>query len=252
MANIKQHELYCKEIKKSRGFFANWSLGTTLQLGDYGNAEKDIFVKRGNIKDFLKVPLKSKSFKSNTKIDYQSEGEISVKTNPQGKTHGINANIEIRFLKKNAIYLDGKIKKIKRLENLDKISEKLVKYVHSGKWKKNYILINEVTYSKPTLIFMSSKAKTSITLEANVPVEEIMDLVDFKIPFSYNSSQSMANKTVLLEEYTPLFRAVKFKQSWTDRIAGKSIESYDLKSASFGASQEVTKQDKLTLIPLEA
>ena len=256
MTNIKQHELYCKEIKKSRGFFANWSLGTTFQLGDYGRAEKNIFVKRGNIKESFKISFKSKSFKSNTKIDYQSEGAVSVKTNPQGDAQGIGAQIEIKFLKKNAIYLDGRIKKVKRIENLDKISEELVEHVHFGKWKKDYILINEVTYSKPTLIFMASRANTTITLEANIPTNKIMDLANFTIPFSYKASQTMSNRTVLCDEYTPLFRAVKFKQSWADKLVGKPIDPYDLKAASFGAKKGIEngfkKRAMLTLIPVES
>ena len=131
------------------------------------------------------------------------------------------AKVSLKFNSDHSLYLATKGSKIVSIteDNLGKnnLGKQIIDLYNEGKWKKDWIVVTEVEYTKKALIILSNGKKAQIELKAQSPIPiSIGEMINADLSFGRESS--IGFKYIMPEgEYRSiLFKAKAISQSFLD------------------------------------
>jgi hypothetical protein len=222
---------------------ANFPPSKEIALGDYGIFRNGYFEKLGNIQDApFSIKFKAKPDNAPTSEEFQSEGKVSVKNIAKGELiNGVpaaKAAIDIGFNASSALYFSSAKVTYLQIDNLYEIGSKVIKAYKEKKWKKNFVLVSRILQGANTVIVISGSAACSVTIEAESPRVEKINLSDTKASLQFSRSNEVSYKVISRENcaigfgiskvYNPLFNGPSFKKF---RSAPEIFNELDLDSS---------------------
>ncbi|WP_397362007.1 hypothetical protein [Olleya sp. R77988] len=214
-------KVYSNTVKKNQKvLYGVWEPGFPVQLGDYGIMKGNIFTQLGNISEFeelkhFKIKIRKDDTKDEKFFTSKKGVEFELKPKAESAINGININasIEVKFSKENAVFFNGAECVFELIENKYQLGQELLK-IHKkskDKWKKEFVVVTDRVITKRALILISTSSDFSIKLEAdaNVPV---IDLAKASLGLKMIKQKSTGYKVVTEEGIIPLIGLSKIKR----------------------------------------
>lgn len=226
--------IYSDAVKKHfKVLYANWEPGTPIELGDYGVKEGNIFIPMGKLKkdfpefegDFLQfTPDQTKDNK-----EFKSEVGVEVTLSPKGSlsVQGVElakATLDIKFSSKDMVYFNAASCTTTRITNKAKLGEVLKQMLSAGRWKKEYCVVTDLVQSERAIIAVSNSSNSGISLEADSPLIEKINLADVSIKMSLKTEKDIGYKVPADEGLILLIGLCKIKNPflwWGGNFAQK-------------------------------
>lgn len=208
-------EIYTNNLHKHfKVLFANFPPGTPLRLGDYGEMNGKIFVRRGNIADDFGVSFEVREDQAKDDYEYKSGNSIQVAFNAKGSgTVGgvvnVKAGLNINFAKENSIFFYAADCGYNSIKNQVALGRDIMKLFTEKKWNQNHVLITNLLSAGATTIIISGSKSASIALEAKSDQIEVIELADASIGLSLKSEKNVAFKQITKEGLQPLIGLMK-------------------------------------------
>lgn len=197
-------KLYASEIKKHfRTLYANWEPGGPIELGDYGMLDGTIFTPLGKLSEdfpeFAKGLIKTQKDNSADHKEFRSEGGVDVSFYAKGSVNGAGttlakAAIEVKFGHKDAIFFNAAGCTTDRISNKAKVGEVLKKLFEEKKWKRTFCVVTDLVTAGQTIIAISQGNNSSITVEADSPAVQRINLADAKMGITITSERNIGYK----------------------------------------------------------
>lgn len=214
-------KIYANTVKKNQKIlYGVWEPGFPVQLGDFGVMKGNIFTQLGNISEFEEL----KNFdliirKDDTKDEkfFTSKKGVEFMLTPKGNgvVNGaqVNASIDVKFSKENAVFFNAAECVFELIENKYQLGQELLK-IHKKdkhKWRKEFVVVTDRVLTKRALILISTSSDFSIKLEAdaNVPV---IDLAKVSLGLKVSKQKSTGYKVITEEGIIPLIGLSKIKR----------------------------------------
>jgi hypothetical protein len=215
MVKVNTPKIYCKKVREDKNYFANWDFRTTFEVGDFGVVENFIFQKYGNIKKKKWSKIKVGTYPGNGWTDFNSSGVSRTKGWADLSTDPVKAKFGIKFNKDHSFYGRFNFHKTTRLENLHDVSfdlrEKWTTEPTKNGWYKDYCLVSEVFFAKPSFLIIGSKKNTRVNVEGKAPKTALLDLLDLKAGMSIKSDNELSQTIEEKGEIAAYFKLVKFR-----------------------------------------
>jgi len=229
MKSIAQE--YCNSVKKQMMvYFANWEPSTPLQLGDYGIIEGNIFSKIGNIKEKgkgVKFSIQKEDKKSHKRLT--STDGVNYTLNPKakinvaGKEDLLNANIDIKFSKKNSFFLNASGCTTSMIGNKFKLGKDVFKLLKEKNWEKKHVIVTDIVESEKTTIAISSSKSSSILFEAKSKLVEQINLADTTLDLRIKNEEAIGYSIHTSDKLIPLIGLSGIRPSFFAKAEFKPI-----------------------------
>lgn len=215
--------LYTDEIKRQfKVLYANWEPGGHINLGDYGIMAGNCFYPKGNLKkDFEEfdgdlIKIQEDPFKDHKEFVSGSGVEVNLAAKGSINVEGVSAkaSLEIKFSHKDSIFFNAADCTTTRIENKVKIGEilkELMKKKNGPKWLKEYCVVTDLVKAGRTIIAISAGANAGISLSADSPVIENINLADASVKLNVGTEKSIGYKCVAEEGTILLLGLCKMK-----------------------------------------
>lgn len=213
--------LYANAVKNNfKVLFANWEPGGPIELGDYGILSDNIFIPVGKLKndfeefkgDVIQITLDPtqdhKEFKSEKGVEVNLVAKGAF--NPQG-VQLAKASIEIKFSSEDSIFFNAAGCSTSRIANKAKIGQIIKELKKQDKWEKKWCVVTDLVHAGKTLIAISQSSNSGLTLEADSPALEKINLADASIKLSPSFERSIGYKVVADEGLNLLIGLCKLK-----------------------------------------
>ncbi|MCL6102726.1 MAG: hypothetical protein M1292_09580 [Bacteroidetes bacterium] len=213
--------VYADAVKKHfKVLYGNWEPGAPIELGDYGVMEGNIFIPMGKLKkdfpefegDFLQfTPDQTKDNK-----EFKSEVGVEVSLLPKGSlsVQGVElakATLDIKFSSKNMVYFNAAGCTTTRITNKAKLGEVLKQLLSAGRWKKEYCVVTDLVQTERAIIAISNSGNAGISIEADSPLIEKINLADASIKMSLKTEKDIGYKVPADEGLMLLIGICKIK-----------------------------------------
>ena len=215
--------VYCDVVKNHfRIYYANWLPAKTLDLGDYGMLQGNIFIKLGNVKnDFLELKgavIQEFTEQSKNHYEFTSSRDVEIKTTAKGTVGNIgitaNATLGIQFHSENSVFFNAAECTTKFISNKAEIGKIIMNLYRENRWRFNYVLVTDIIKAGRTLIAISSAENSSISFEASSPNISHIDLANASLGLSITSESNIGFKVVSEDGLDLLMGLCKVKNSF--------------------------------------
>ncbi|MBO0950880.1 hypothetical protein [Fibrella forsythiae] len=241
---------YTNEMHRKFGFFAIFTPGTPLALGDIGTFDKNQFKRISSLKEKFGIEPKIRLDTTREDIDYQSEGSVTISAKlsgvaalPGSALRDIDAGIIVEFNKENSTVFRAKGVLTHSIEDTISLGEQIVQLFKDSKWDKSWTVITELIVADSATILISQSADSKIELKATAQVDAAdFDIADASLDFKAVFQRSLETNIVAKSGLTPLFRTMKiktpifskpkFKTLGVDKQLDDNITSIDLLTPS--------------------
>lgn len=155
--------------------FANWIPESPLSLGDFGVLDGNIFIRKGNVRDFglnfetITGPSVDEKFTSGGAVDVAFNAKATVPAT--GAT--VNANITIDFHKEHSIYFSAEGCSTSSIKDKNTLGNEVLKLYEDGKWKKEHTIVTDVVVAERSIVVISEGNNCKYVLEADANVSKI-------------------------------------------------------------------------------
>lgn len=218
MASIA--EIYIDEIRKQdKSFFATWTPGKPMKLGDIGVIKKNRFSLIGNLKD-QGINFKVRRDKSPMPYQFNSLDGIEIHPKASGELNPkfsdllkLEVGFGIEFSKKGKFFFKANEQYEDCIDDLITLGKQM-KNLFNGEVKdKNYVIINKIIRSPlvTILISNSNKSKVSLLAKADVSLEKI-DIANANIDVEVKSSSGLGFDSPQIINATPFFGVIKVQE----------------------------------------
>jgi hypothetical protein len=221
--------IYCKTIRSNfKKYFGNWEPTETVNLGDIGILENDMFIHKGNIKTFdinnllieENIDVGNKTFSTKNSVN------IDLKAKSTSNTVSTRAGLEITFLKGNSLFLNAIGCNLKRIEDKISLGNKILDLYKKEKvWDKNWVIITDIIISKNTTVAISETNNSSIFLEAKSDMIEQINLLDTELSFSVLRNNQVGYCIESKNNIIPLMGLCGIKTSFFKQDSFETISS---------------------------
>lgn len=200
-------EKYLKEIKEELHLNANWVPTTSINLGDYGTMENNIFNRVGNITDEFKIPIETINgtkgdyvHTSKNKVELLNKLSASASEESTGK---ISVDYEMKFLTSAGFLFQALDSSQSEIKNLRQVGDAILKKYKQGKWESNYVVVTKYIQAPKTTIMIFKDENASVIISANGSTNNT-DLLHSNVEFGFKCENDMAFKFISEEDIKPL------------------------------------------------
>jgi hypothetical protein len=229
-------ERYTREIRDQMDQLGTWRPNERLSLGSLGIMDGDRFVRQSDLKsEFGLTPGASRAIQEGN-LSYHSEGGVNVDvgvgahaTNPGSTLIKAGTEIEVAFVKENAILLDLVNCTSRRIEDQLTLRRQILELWKERRWKPEMCAVVELVEatSMTALLSGGSKAGVSLKTTAEAAVTGTISLADAHLGLQVVSSKGIGLSLVAAPEATPLIRALRLKKHWWERDAKMAVEGLE-------------------------
>ena len=215
MSNGPQ-EQYTDEMHDHFGYYATWTPGLKLNLGDIGILNGNAFTRLANIKDKGLTFLVGDGGVTNSNIAYSSSGSVTVSfkasgsaSSPGSALTSLDAGIIIDFGKQYSTYFQADGTSNQVIEDTITLGDQIIEKFKNGEWDKHWVVITEViTISSGSIIISNSNnAKIELKANGNVGLAKI-DIADPSLDLSVQFARDIHTQIIATDKQTPLFKVM--------------------------------------------
>lgn len=219
-------ERYTREIRDQMDQLGTWRPNERLSLGSLGIMDGDRFVRRSDLKSEFGLTLGRSRAIDEGNLSYHSEGGVNVDvgvgahgTDPGSTLIKAGTEIEVTFVKENAILLDLVDCTNHRIEDQLTLGRQILELWKEKRWKPEMCTVVELVEAKSTTALLSggSKAGVSLKVTADAAVAGTVSLADARLGLRVMSSKGIGLSLVAAPAATPLIRALRIKKDWWER-----------------------------------
>lgn len=223
---------YSKEIQKQLGMRAAWlPVTNTFRCGDYGQFDKGVFMKVGNIYDRYADLTKDIDAGPAASINYVSEGVRTLKLNAAGEPiqsfselGEFQATLKFEFTKKNSIVLNAKEITSLEIQNVGEVAD----YLNSKpEWRHKYRIISSVYVAKGATVLCSEESDTSFSIHASAEVLKQIELGKLSAGLEFDTERSKVFNSIG-DEGVLAMKLFKVNRRGLPKDAARSFESAPL------------------------
>ncbi len=248
-------EIYIDEIRKQdESFFATWTPGKPMKLGDIGVIKKNRFSLIGNLKD-RGIKFKVRHDKSPMPYQFNSLDGIEIHPKVSGKLDPkfsdlleLEVGFGVEFSKKGKFFFKANEQYEDCIDDLIALGNQMENLFNGEIKDKNYVIINKIIRSPlvTILISNSNKSKVSLLAKADASLKEI-NIADVNIDVEVKSSSGLGFDSPQIVDATPFFGAIsvqelaKFAEDFRNR---RMVSTGAPKNKSLGKATQRLKSHK--------
>lgn len=235
---------YLNQMHKKFGYRANWEPHRKIAVGMIGKLRRGEFINYGTLEE-EGIPVKINSQGGDGKLDFTSEGGVTIETKLAGKAvppssaklGEADAGVVISFGSTNSTVFKALNSTNHTLANLKEVETEFIRLVNQGKLDKEYAIITEIVEAGSATIIVSNSANAKIEIKANAEaqVQEI-DIADASLELSAVAERNIETKVIARSSTQVLFKVMKVKTKFL------SSEAIGLK---IGSRNELLGQETL-------
>jgi hypothetical protein len=198
------------------GFFANWLPGDRLELGEAGVIEAGRFRKVASLAE-LGISIVKSAAGSPQNARYESTAGTKVNfSGGAAATPGTKGEISVEFSKEGAFLFHSSGLRHQRIENRLAVTEAILKAHESGRWKKEWYLIEGLHTAELATVILSEESSAEIVLTATTDLPIGISLSDPHVDLSISSTRGKIFHLVGGKQISPLYSCLRIK----DRLFG--------------------------------
>ncbi|MGH7665142.1 MAG: hypothetical protein ACRENI_12760 [Gemmatimonadaceae bacterium] len=235
--------VYTDELRDHfKTLYGTWEPNIPLRLGDVGEMDGKIFVRRANVKDHrYALDFGEREDADHAHVDFQSTEGVEVEFFANGAAPNVNARVEIKFSRKNAVFFNAADCASRSIEDQITLGEQILELYRANKWDASHRVVTSIVEAKATTVLISSANQGSVVIEAESDQVSNIDLTDASIGLRLGGYSNVGLKVVADTGLKPLIGLSRVRPK---RIIGKPV---------FG--QAIVRQleaETLRLLELEA
>lgn len=190
-------QTYAATVRHQLEYFAVWEPGALLEIGDYGYLEGDIFKQKGNIRD-LGIDWRERANPNESHKKFTSENDTKLDFGVGGQVTGgiAKASLKIQFGKEKSVFFNATGCTSVSIDNKDSAGEQLIALRKSGRWEREYVVVVEKVTAKNAQIIISQSGQAEITLEADSPAIQQIDLADVSLQLKVKNEKDIGYKFI--------------------------------------------------------
>ncbi len=229
-------ERYTKEIHEGLKYWAAWSPGVLLQLGDCGPVWDFVFHRERNIRDYG-VDFSELPGRATEEWNYTSSKAVSWDVQAQADTQNIipqvpqgQAGIRVSFTRENALVfvapggVQSSVADITKLKQ--DLIDKALDYGSPDLYPRDFAVITDLVKVQSATALISEGAAAEFVASATADLTAgLVSLGDVKLGIARKSAKSVNALLVARENVTPLFRGFKLKRGWWDSLKAVDLET---------------------------
>jgi hypothetical protein len=214
---------YAKEMAdRFGGYFAAWTPGDPLALGDFGVLEGKAFTRIGNVDDigitFAKHPDPTPEMIG----PYKSAGKVSVAfkaagaaTIPNSTLTQVDAGFSVQFSGERAVFFLAENCLQPSIADQVKLGRDIISAFKDGRWSKSWHVITQLVEARSITVLISSSSNGVVDLKANGtinPTAGATDLAKVNLDLQVQFSRDMETQLVAQSGCTPMFKLSAVKK----------------------------------------
>jgi hypothetical protein len=228
-------ERYTREIYRGLRYWATWSPGVYLRLGDCGPISHFIFHRERSVHDYG-IEFSVLPGAAGEAWVYATDGEISWNVQAAGdaqKIPGIPAGqaaISVDFGRESSIVfvapggVQSSVADIAKLK-MD-VVEKALRHGSPDIYPLDFAVVTDlVTVDGVTVLISEARGGQFVASASADLTAGLVSLGDTNLGITLKSSNSVAAHLVAKANATPLFRGFKLKRSWWGTVTAGGLES---------------------------
>jgi hypothetical protein len=209
-------------MAKQFGYLATWFPGTDLKLGLIGVMDGKTFVPKSSIRS-LGVSFRNTrddsvdkllQFKSSKSIDVQGKAKGTV-SNIAPSIPEAKAGLAVAFGNETGVVFSAQGVKATRIDDVLSLERAIWDLWDRYLWDESWVIITELLSTQRCTILISEGGRSKVELEAKGAAGAGgLDIADLSAGFKLVSSRGMHTQIVGEAGLTPLFRAIRVKDSF--------------------------------------
>jgi hypothetical protein len=233
---------YQSEMHRNFGFFATWLPGDPIKIGDIGTLMGGRF-RRVSSLDEVEVPFAESEPGPVQNVQYTSASGAKVNTTAAADATGLaKAEVAIDFSAEGAFIFHASGMRARQLKGLSMIEAGVLKAYESGKWQKDWLIVDAVQEASCATIVVSHGRSASLVLAAKIAgAVPTLSLADPKIGFDVSATSGELLHIVGGRQLKPLYSCVRIQH----RFFGKPSLAPVLGSAEQASRFEHAGLDEL-------
>jgi hypothetical protein len=240
-------EQYTDEMSRKFGYYATWTPGRQLEIGDIGTLKDNVFTKLSNLTTRDIMFEQDKPDKTGEDLDYKSQGNVTIATKLSGCAApaesvltNVDAGVILEFNKENSIFFRARNCKTSSIKDILSLGDNILQMYRDGEWNKHWVIITELVTAESGTVIISNSSTGKIELKANANVGAAkLDIADVKFDFSAQYSRGLETEIIASQGLTPLFKIMGIKTRFVlpPRFQLSGITALDLVTADTAAKE---------------
>lgn len=218
---------YCKQIKEQLRFHANFPLGSSRELGDYGVIQDHVFRRLGNIRQ-LGIAFETQQSEAESAYQFESRGGVDVNLIAKGDLQpggipAVKAGLGIKFSRENAVFFAAAGCTSQSIDDVKSLQPQLIELRNQNRWESDYYVVIEVIRARKTTAVVSAGSDSEILLEAKSAELPAIELGDASLELGVKRSRNMALKVVTDGGQIPLMQLARLRGIFRDELKMESV-----------------------------
>ncbi len=243
---------YLKEIYKGLGYFATWSPGVTLKLGDIGVMDGNKFERESSLKE-KGIEFEVREDDTPMNLQYSSAGNVVISLKAAGNLPPVagctltkaDAGAIIEF--KNTSGVVFKANKILNpcIEDTHTLGKEIMRRYERREWEKEWKVITELAQAGSATIIISQGKGGKIELKAEGQINAAnIDIADTDAKFHATHIENIHTQIIAKKGITPLFKVKGIKKKWI------FLGSHVFKTIQSTTTHSIRDRPKLVEVPV--
>jgi hypothetical protein len=204
-------KLYQKQMHNNVGFFATWLPSSSVQLGDLGVLEAGRFRRVGSLGE-LGVSIGDVREGAPESMSYSAwaDKKTSASAGASAAVPLAKAELAIQFSQQGGyVFEAAAIRNVEIADRL-KIAAAILALYESGRWQKEWLLVDAVYRADSATIIVSEDSASGIVLNANADTPlGSLPLADPKVALSITSVTGKVVHVIAQSGLSPLYSCLR-------------------------------------------
>lgn len=220
---------YTREIHKELGYFATWTPGVEVNLGDVGVVKGKMFLRRTSLKN-LGIEFNILEDKAPVSLSHSSKGEVEISLKGSGSPAipgstlaEIEAGFSVKMAKENSILLKANNILNHTIDDQIALAQEILRRFKSSNgnegWDKDWVVVTEVAQAESCTILVSKSRDTTVDITAKGELAAAeLDIASAELGLSIKSSKSLETQILGETNLTPMMRLSKVQTKWFKKV----------------------------------
>jgi hypothetical protein len=215
-------DVYTSTMVKQFGYLATWYPGTQLTLGLIGVLQGKTLIPKSSIRTLGVRFSTTKDPTTDKKLQFKSSKSIELHSKIKGSVSNIapsipraKAGVAISFGKQTGVVFSASGIAATRVADIVSLENAIWDLWDRFLWDESWIVITELLSSRKATVLVSEGGEAKVELQAGGSAQAgPVDLGDLSAGFKVVSSSGMHTQIVGESGMTPLFRAIRVRDSF--------------------------------------
>ena len=220
---------YISEMRKQYDYFANWTPGYPLALGDVGVINHGIF-RRITSLDRLGISFDVRDDPTPESQKYATAQGVSVAFKAAGRSPAAGsvlteaeAGFTVEFSSKHATLYEAIGCTTPSIADLLALGEQVLRQYQAAQWNRAWAVIVELVSCESATILISSSSNSKLELTAKGKIASAISIADAKAELGVAMSRDMQTSIIAERGLHPLYRAVSVDDYINNRAVPMSL-----------------------------